>query len=262
MNYNNDYKTIAGTKFYDRNMEVNFLINQINRSSYTIVWGPRNIGKSELLRYISWKLRRNNIFTYYIDVRKYLSKKHIEIFFNKLNIKEIMSSLSNLIGIPNRILELFEIGVKIALEKKCNGILWIIDEPHYLSNAKPFLEASIKEVLYKFHEKPIPIIIVVSEGWFILSDITWSLINYGAKQLLVNWMDKKYFKAFTREIMEIRNANLNIDFNDLYNNYVGGVPGALISLIEYGLNDWIKLMESYLIRACRNVADRLNINLN
>ncbi len=67
------YRTCSGTRFYDRREEVDKLSSWIRSGCYVVVWGPRNVGKSEMLRYVAWLLEKENWLTYYVDVREYLA---------------------------------------------------------------------------------------------------------------------------------------------------------------------------------------------
>ncbi len=139
---------------------------------------------------------------------------------------------------------MFEKGYKYALEKRANGVLWVFDEPHYLPNAKPFLEALIKRVIYTLHEKPLSIALSVSDGWFIDSDVVDDLLEYGAHQLFIDEIDLDSFKNLYQELKSIIDTTIDLDPNVLYERYTGGNPGYLVELLRSkNVSEWISSVE-------------------
>ncbi len=256
-----EYRTRIGTRFYDRENEINDLLELIERSSYTILWGPKNVGKSELLRYISHVLENKGWFIYYIDVREYLSRKQLSIYSGTIDHRSFLESILDVIGLPNRMLELFERGYRYALEERAKGILWVFDEPHYLSNAKAFLEALIKRVIYTLHEKPLSIALSVSDGWFIDSDVVASLLEYGAYHLFIDELDLDSFSKLYCELRDIIGVKIDLESRVLYDRYTGGNPGYLIELLRSGsVGEWIASVERMFLSRLESIVRDTEFN--
>ncbi len=256
-----EYRTAIGTKFYNRESELSLLHSLVGKSSFIILWGPKNVGKSELLRYFSHLIAGRGWITYYVDVREYLSKNQLSIYPRSTGCREFLESIASLIGVPNRILEVFEKGYKYALELKASGVLWVFDEPHYLSNARPFLEAVIKRVVYSFHKKPLSIAVSVSDGWFIVSDVVLSLLDYGAYELFVKELDYNSFYNLYRELQEKLGTRISVDARELYKEYTGGNPGYLVELLNTGsLSQWISKVEKLLLQKTSNVVEKTGLS--
>jgi len=254
------YRTCIGTRFYDRREEVDKLRNWIKDGCYVVVWGPRNVGKSELLRYVARLLEKENWFTYYVDVREYLANKVIQVLPRSLE-EEFVKAISSIIGLPDKLLTVFEYGVRYAIEKRASGVLWVVDEPQYLNNMRAFLESLIKRTIYTYHEKPLSVVVCVSEGWFILSETLLSLINYGSRTMLVDWLGISDYKLFARELLELKKTSIEIDIETLYDRYTGGVPGALVSITNIGLSQWVKNMKEHLLSTLRIVSRKIGVDV-
>jgi len=257
---NRVYRTIAGTKFYGREREVRELLKLIENGCYTILWGPRNVGKSELARYVSWLLSKKGWFINHIDIRSYLSEKKISVY-GGVDRDSFLETISSLLGLPEGLLRIFDYGVRFVKEKRCHGLLWVVDEPHLLPSPRVFLEALIKKTLYTFHEKTVSVVITVSDGWFVLSDTIDSLLGYGAIPLFIDWLDPGSYRMFIEEIQIVYNKEIDIDSTLLYNEYTGGVPGALVSLIRDGLNRWIDSTYRQFINGIKRIHKRTNYSL-
>jgi len=249
-----NYKTYSNTRFYNRKWEMNFLLNRVMNFSFIILYGPRNIGKSELLRFLSFILKDSGWFIYYVDVREYLSRRQLTIYPETIDHTVFLQSVLDIVGLPDRVLDLFEAGYRYAVERRACGVLWAFDEPHYLPNARPFLEALVKRVLYSFHDRPLSVIISVSDGWFIVSDAMVSLLEYGAETLFVDELDPGSFRGLYSELSMVRKVVLDIDPDILYSRYVGGNPGYLVELLNHGdLGRWGDRVEKVFLAKVNNI---------
>ncbi len=234
------YKTRIGIQFYNREREVAFLEENISKGDFIVVWGPKNIGKSELLRYFSHIASSRGWIVYYIDIREYIARNEIEVYPDKTGFKEFLKLVGDIIGVPNYLLELFERGVRFGLKKRANGVLWVFDEPHYLSIAKPFLESIVKNTIYTSYDKPVSAVISVSDGWFIASDVMHSLLDYGVKCLFIDELNIEHFKLLHRDLVSITGKDTGLDIEVIYSQYTGGNPGYLIDMFKYSsINEWV-----------------------
>ncbi len=258
-----DYRTCAGTKFYNRDRELSIIIDNVTTGSrYFIVYGPRNAGKSELLRYVAHILERRCYLIILVDTRRYLAHKELSIYPYNEQTHSIMDAISELVGLPEGIYRIFRASLDFIKKHRLNGVLWVVDEPYYLAHPRAFLESLIKDTIYAYHDKPVSTIVAVSEGYFIKSRDLFSLINYGAEPLLIDWLDYDSFKMFVEEYLSIKNVSLEISVRELYDKYTGGVPGAFIAIVEQGLSRWFRHIERYLLRVVEEISYTLGIDTN
>ncbi len=256
-----EYRTIAGTRFYDRKQEVELVRERcIRGSTYTILFGPWNTGKSEILRYIAWILSREDYLVVYIDTRRYLGEKTVSIYPWNTSTKKIVEAIRELIGLPEGIYRLFMESYRFIRNRLGKGVVWIIDEPYYLSHPRAFLEALAKDTIYTHYEKPVSTVIAVSEGSFIKSRDLWSLVSYGCEPVLVEGLDYSSFKMFIEELLSIRNQALDIGIRELYEKYTNGVPGAAISLLEDGLKKWVNRHKTILFHVLDTIEYKYGVS--
>ncbi len=136
----------------------------------------------------------------------------------------------------------------------------VVDEPQYLNNMRAFLESLVKRTIYTYHEKPLSVVVCVSGGWFILSETLLSLINYGSRTMLIDWLGINDYKLFARELLELKKTSIEIDIGTLYDRYTGGIPGALVSITNIGLSQWVKNMKEHLLNALRRVSRKVGVD--
>ncbi len=256
----NGYRTLAGTRFYGREREVRELMELIENGCYIILWGPRNVGKSELARYVSWILSENGWFINHIDIRSYLSEKRVSVY-GGVDRDSFLKNILPLLGLPEGLLGIFDYGVRFVKERRCSGFLWVVDEPHLLPNPRAFLEALIKKTLYTFYDKIVSVVITVSDGWFILGDIVDSLLGYGAIPLFIDWIDMDSYKGFLEEIKAVYGVEVGVEASRLYSEYTGGVPGALVSLVRDGFSKWVDSTYRQFLSSVKKIHKRTSYGL-
>ncbi|MEB2835933.1 MAG: ATP-binding protein [Desulfurococcales archaeon] len=234
-----DYRTMLGTAFYDRADEVNALRRALRAGGrLVVVYGPRNVGKSELARYL---LKKDGLPAVRVDARL-LSVRGLEaeIGVEALGTaparlaREAAEALLQVIGAPAG---LFDVALRLAgiLAHKGEALL-LVDEFHELpryrgSRGRRYGEAlddlrSLAAYLAKA-DRGLRVVVTVSEGFAATRDARSRLEGYSTRWLLVEHMDRGHFEALYREYAESRPCNLA--FHEVY-ALVGGTPGALPDL--------------------------------
>ena len=64
------YRTRLGTSFYDRRRELDTLDSAVHDYRLVIVYGPRNVGKSELVYYWSRRRAKQRVIVFQIDAMR------------------------------------------------------------------------------------------------------------------------------------------------------------------------------------------------
>ncbi len=104
------------------------------------------------------------------------------------------------------------------------------------------------------------VIVCSSEGWFINSDAIRSMLDYGAHELLVKPLDYNYFREFVHEYFRLKSIELDTSLDRLYSDLVGGVPGVFISLVEVGVDEWIRRKRLEFLRIIHYIVDKYGYN--
>ncbi len=247
-----EYRTLANVPFIDRVREYEWIRERIGKSSFIILWGPRNIGKSELLRYSSWRLSREGYIVYYIDFRREALSELLRVYGVDLE-SRLLNELYGLLR-DSRFIRLVEVGYNVLKSVWAKGVVYVFDEIQCVGSRMYFLESLIKQVLYAYHEKPLSVIISSSEGWFVANRLSWSLRDYGAYSLLLDEMDLEHTILFTREVCRVRSTRLSYDVKTLYDKYTGGNPGYILELLSISdLSEWVKRKREELIELVNDV---------
>ena len=254
------YRCSSGTCFYNREKEIEWLIDRVYRSAYVIVWGPRNIGKSELLKYLSWRLGREGFCVIYIDCREAITSDLVTIHGFR-DMTELFREAIELIGL-GKLSKAYDLVSSVVRRVRASGVLWVFDEAHRLNGYDRVLEVLIKKTIYTFHEKPFSTIISSSEGWFIRSNVVYSLREYGAQDLLVESMDKEVFIEYARELFRVYGRSPDVPVDILYNEFISGNPGYLVKLLSYrSVEEWIESVREWFIEVVNRVSIETGISV-
>ena len=246
------YRCRSGTCFYNREYEVGVLSDYVERSSYLIVWGPRNIGKSELLRYFTWRVSREGYHVIYIDCRETLSRETIKLMGPR-DPRSLFREVVEALGL-GYIVKAYELLSEVIGRVESNGVIWVFDEAHKLDHYDRVLEALIKKTIYEYHDKVFITIISSSEGWFLRGSLVKNLREYGARDLLVKPLDKKVFIEYGNELQKLYNVELEASLEELYSEYIGGNPGYLLEIISFNsLDEWVKHVKKWFIEVVNEV---------
>ena len=257
------YRTLLGTAFYDRVSEVEVLERLMASHRLLVVYGPRNVGKSELVRYFL-RTRYGSGATVIVDARR-LRSRSLEERMGAISfvaetrrevarrIKEALTeALSSHLGIIDLVIRVEE-AVREALAR-LKPVLVFVDEFHEFPG---YTRAGYEEALEDLRSLAgllsksgmrAKVLVTVSEGFVATSKALALLEGYSAGWLLVEHLEQEHFRALYREYREKNTCHPS--FIEIY-ALVGGTPGMLPNLcplstselIEQRIATWIELAE-------------------
>ncbi len=272
-----EYRTRLGTRFYNREYELDRLNETVERYRVTVVYGPRNVGKSELVRYWAWKenirdrlvmvegdvLSSENILdgiSWHIlsvdEKARRILEEGLKAVAGRLGIYDIykvVSRIPSLIGYPGDPLVIF------------------IDEFHLLPRYHSAPRASRYEValtdlealahyLSKKVDVRVRVVLTVSEGFVATNEAMLRLHGYSSGFLLIDHLDEKHFKSLFEEY-----TSKNPCPHDyvIVKGVIGGAPGYLLELCasEKDLESFIGRSKSLLEEGLSGVRNVLRDNL-
>jgi len=258
-----DYRTALGTGFYDRDLELDSLEEKLQAVRTLIVYGPRNVGKSELVRYFLAKklsggrlariLRRAVI----IDARL----KHAEPYLGRVGVDalRLAERLLDALGAPRGLVGLVEELASLA----ALPLTVFIDEFHLLIRGS--LEDALAELeaaagaLSKRGEAKVRLVVSVSEGFFATSRAWRRLYGYSTSYMLVEPMNPQAFKPLYEEYRG--KYGCNVDLNT-FTRLAGTSPGYLVDLCPRSgklLEEWLRERLNHLDTSLHAAAEAAGI---
>ena len=242
------YRTMLGTAFYDRLGERGELESLLAKRKLTIVYGPRNVGKSELARY---HLSKQEYPTVVVDARR----------LRAASPGERAKTITPLGGVPERIVDavrkavsshpklgILDIIIDVAgalrsILYRLSGLVILIDEFHQLpgysmtalGEALGDLE-SLAALLTK-NSGDIRVLVTVSEGFIATGEALRRLEGYSTGWLLVEHLDWPHFSALHEEYS--RTHGCIPSGLEVY-SLVGGTPGSLPDLCLLSREDLVR----------------------
>jgi len=254
------YRTGLGISFYDRKPELDMLNESVGLYPLTIVYGPRNVGKSELVRYWAWKRR--------------IGERLVTIEGDVIRSENVLEGLQwLLLSAHEKARRIVEDGLKAVAERigihdiymiiskvlsvigNLEGpMIVFIDEFHLLPRYKGVPPASRYEValtdlealahrLSKKADVNVRFVLTVSEGFIATNEALQRLHGYRANFLIVDHLDEKHFK---RLFEEYESKNECPHKYEIVRGLIGGAPGYLPELCasENGLETLIARSKS------------------
>ena len=260
------YETMLGTAFYDRLGEIGELEALLAKRRLVIVYGPRNVGKSELARYYFSRRGRSAVI---VDARRL----RVE------SVEERARTITPLGKVPERILDIvrkvvasyprlriLDIVIDVALvlgsmAKGSTGLVLLIDEfhelPGYIRGAREEALGDLESLaaLLSKNNYGIRVVATVSEGFVSTVDAIQRLEGYSTGWLLVEHLDWPHFSMLYGEYSERHGCTLaGLEVYSL----VGGTPGSIPDLCQLSREElvdlkirrlWASIVEGALSRA-------------
>lgn len=265
-----EYKTMLGVSFYDRLREVDRLDELTRGYRVTIVYGPRNVGKSELVYY--WIRRRatGRVVVFEADrMRASTSIKGIARYLNApedakrtllRRLTELVLDRLNLLDVVLLVYEFLEgIGGEVVV---------FLDEFHLLPKYRAIgyedrggeALADLEALAHRLAKEPrnsVRVVLTVSEGFIATGDVMARLHGYSSEYMLVEHMDSRHFKALYDEYAH--KAGCNTSYDTVY-NVVGGTPGYLDELCrgEEAVANFITRSKNLLENSLSNIRSTLD----
>ncbi len=266
------YETLLGTAFYDRAAELGALARLAGSRRLVIVYGPRNVGKSELLRYFLHRRYRGGIVVS-VDARL-LRARRLEERAGALRVigggrpgvagaarilgEGLLELLASRFGVVDLLLR-----VKRLLEEaraRIGPVLLFVDEFHELPGySRGDYEDALSDLrslagLLSKSNHHIRVLVTVSEGFAATGTALSLLEGYSADWLLVEHLDREHFAALLEEYRAVSTCSHSLE--EIY-GLVGGAPGVLPDLCALTREDivdrriaaWLGIMEQALSTA-------------
>ncbi len=250
------YRTALGTGFYDRLEELDRLAELLGAVRTLVVYGPRNVGKSELVRYFVARrlggvvgLPRRVVV---IDARRRRVEKHLGVGRDVASyVEELVASAA---GLPRGLVGLLE----ELVSRLMRPAIILIDEFHLLLRDRLEALAELEALagfLAKRGEERTRLVVTVSEGFFATLDAVHRLLGYSAGYLLVEPMDQVSFAALYEEYRARHSCSVDLD---LFTRLAGTSPGYLVDLCPRRgrlLEDWVQAELERLTAAIEEAAE-------
>ncbi len=234
----NGYRTRLGVSFYDRVAELGNLEELTGSYRLVVVYGPRNVGKSELVYYWGRRRHRHRFVAVQSDLLRASERVEGVARYLVAPGDEIRESI--LEALRSRLRDLGLLGLVYAAYDVIHSLLgetiFFIDEFHLLprySGRRAGLEEALVDLealahsLAKAEEPRLRVVLAVSEGFFASQEALTRLHGYSTEYLLVEHMDKESYRALYTEYAEGKGCST--DFATIY-GVTGGAPGYLAEL--------------------------------
>jgi len=232
------YRTLLGTAFYDRLWEIGRLEGLLGAVRTVVVYGPRNVGKSELVRYfLARRLRGRAGRVVAVDARRRRAE-HLTGGREGGLARALGEAPFSAAELPRGLGGLLE-----GLARRLRPPLIVFaDEFHLLfpgpAEALAELEAAAG-LLAKRGEEQARLIVTVSEGFFATSRALARLHGYSAEAMLVEPMEPSVFQALYEEYRGLRGCSLSLE---ALTRLAGTSPGYLVDLCPRSgwlLEEWV-----------------------
>ena len=276
------YRTLLGVGFYDRVSELDELGKLLQMFRTVVVYGPRNVGKSELVKY--W-LRREGVHAAVIDARFYRDRSLLEEFGIKFIGIDVLDEFRGLVreivkklvddgdrwGLASLVTFLAERILEISRALR-RPLYVFIDEYHLLpryrttsrfskfETALDDLEALAAVLAKDPRYEDVRLILTVGEGFVATSLARRKLLGYSTSWLLVEPMDLEHFAKLYNEYRELRGCSIELEE---VLGLVGALPGYLDELCRLDrealmsrVRTWLEDLEIALSQARQAIASK------
>ncbi len=242
------YRTGLGTGFYDRVGELDEFGRLVDSYKLVVVYGPRNAGKSELVRY--WARRRSRRRFVAFQADRLRAARSLEDLKAYLEAPE--EGLKNLIlsRLERASLERLNVGALVYIAYQvarslAGETVVVVDEFHMLPDYEEPREAvrdleALAHWLAKGGVEGLRAVVTVSDGFIATGEAHARLFGYNATFMLVEEMKEEGFRALYREYRELRGCEANYD---LIVSLAGRNPGYLEELCR-GKGSILKFVEA------------------
>ena len=249
------WRTSLGTCFYDRVSEVEELVKVVEDGWSVLVVGPRNVGKSELVRYaLSARLGVKPVI---VDARVLVVKGGVERAVREaggLDKARVAEALARVVaeglGLGSVVDALLELFRSIRAEP-----FIVIDEFNYLGDVRT-LEALAKMVTFYPEYSRLRLVLTSSEGIMMDYEVLARLTGYRVYTLFVDEMPREEFGMLYDEFCGRGGCKLGLEE---YLELVGAFPGYLpevATLDEEMLEKWLSARRAVLVDVLREAIPR------
>ncbi len=265
------WSTSLGVSFYDREEELSELEKLLRVDGTLLILGPRNVGKSELIKYFVSRRASEEFVVIAIDARDVVTKKLAGSVVGPSLAgvaKKVLSKLEEMLRASYppalAIISVVDEIVSAAKRWRKKAILFI-DEYHFLHEesleaAVNQLEALAKMIAFYPEYEYVKLIICDSEGWLTTEHVLSKLRGYAVQQLYVDPLPREVMEALFEEYS--RKHGFPLSFKTTY-RLIGGAPGFLKDLegyaTTYGLSSWLQRIAGDLDYALSKARNKLKL---
>ncbi|MCE4610942.1 MAG: ATP-binding protein, partial [Desulfurococcales archaeon] len=246
------YRTLLGLPFYDRVRELEFLSELLGAARTVVVYGPRNVGKSELARYYAQRRSPGSPFLL-VDARR-RSAEGLGLARPGV-LRELLGLADKLLSGALRAPSLVGLAEGVSRVYRSLGpgpITVVVDEFHllYTSRREALLELErAAGYLAKRGEPGARLVVTSSEGFVTLGSARRRLLGYSAGYLPVEGLDKGHMEALYSDYRARYSCGLGFK---VYWGVFGGSPGYLVEACSLGEE---RLFRDYIPGVLRDVVD-------
>ncbi len=253
------WRTGLGTCFYNRVVEAERLSRVVGEGWTVLVVGPRNVGKSELVRYAL--ARRMGVRPVVVDARALVVKGGVESALREAGGLDARDLLKVLVEVAAGRLGLGGLVEKVAeLYRRSRATPYlVVDEVQYLADVM-VLEALAKMVAFYPEYRGVRLVLTSSEGVFMKRGVLARLTGYRVYMLFVDEMPGDDFAALYEEYCRLHGCRVGLGE---YERLVGRLPGYLpevAHLDEDAVREWVDARRAVLEDALyRLLPERLGV---
>ena len=246
-----EYRTGLGTGFYDRVEGLALLEKLLDNFRVVIVYGPRGVGKSELVRYWLHKVGQGrSVAVVHLDARRLGGRETVEIleawapgFDAKSLLEKLLEALGEYVPLIRIVPRVFETISRLIGASKSTRIILFIDEFHMLPRPPTYtapddLEALAGLLVKEERYSKMSVVLTVSEGFAATDYALSKLRGYSTAWMLVEHLDEAHFRSLYNEYREARGCRLDAE---AVLRLVGGTPGALPELCGFDKSSVVEM---------------------
>ncbi len=241
------YRTRLGLSFYNRLQDLERLESFLRAARTLIIYGPRGVGKSELVRYYLSR-RTPRLLGVLVDVRRRAAER-LGVHGSLGDVARLLGeNVSHVLG-TGSLVRLVE-SISRALRGLYGGLV-VIDEFHLLYRDREEAIAELERVAgYLAKTGHVPhLVLTVSEGFVATSRARRRLIGYSARYMLLEGLGKESMEALYNEYRE--RYGCGIGFQEYWGVF-GGAPGYLVDACPLSREE---LLGEYIPSVLRDTVD-------
>ncbi len=228
------WRTGLGTCFYGRVAEARRLASILDQYVTVILIGPRNVGKSELARYMVSKVM--GVRPLVIDARARMAFSTVQL----PRFQDLASIVANAVAGRLGVKEVVDAAKRLATTVGLDKVL-VIDEVHLLSTSPVGeLEALVKILAFYPDYRGWKLVVTTSEGWVMASNLWDRVEGYAARIYTVKPIEETYARLLYSEYRGKHGCNITFE---TFFSLAGGVPGYLVELCRLErseLLEWVR----------------------
>ena len=228
------WRTLLGTCFYDRVSEASALEKLVETGWSVLVTGPRNSGKSELVRYVVKRRVRGKAV--WVDAGRLASDERFGDAVEAIgfDIRSLISQLAEATAEHLGLGRFYRLALRLA-DALRDRIYLVIDEVHLLAGVGA-LEAIAKQAMLS---RRVAFIATSSEGYMMESSLVSRLSGYRVDFLTVAEMDEESFSQLYSEYCSRSPCRVGFEVVEALAGRLPGYIGELADADRETIKRWV-----------------------